>query len=132
MILSNAELIADCKRHLKMLRNNGSLTTLLERFEARFGFEDGDGFTAEDLKKIAEWDYKDLGGLLEFVETIWWCPEWGFVRNEMPGGEWIELHTGGWSGNEQIIHALQQNFMFWGMCWARSERGGHYYFRWQR
>jgi hypothetical protein len=42
-------------------------------------------------------------------------------------GRKLELHTGGWSGNEEIISVLQ-NSMFWVMYWQKSERGGHYYF----
>lgn len=99
----------------------------LKRYEALFGFEDGDGFTAEDLKKIAEWDYKDFSGLLDFVAEIWWCPEWGLIRNEMPGGEWLELHTGGWSGNEQIIHALQQNFMNYSRSFGALNEQGFFF-----
>jgi len=38
-----------------------------------------------------------------------------------------EYHTGGWSGNEDVINSLQQNF-FWFLFWERSIRGGHYYF----
>jgi len=41
----------------------------------------------------------------------------------------LELHTFGWSGNEEIIQSLQSNFMFWGMYWQKSLRGGHYYFK---
>lgn len=39
----------------------------------------------------------------------------------------LELHTGGWSGNEEIIGILQDTF-FWFFHWHKHERGGHYYF----
>jgi len=42
-------------------------------------------------------------------------------------GGW-ELHTGGWSGNEEIIRAMQDNRVWWGMFWESSRRGGHYEF----
>jgi len=40
----------------------------------------------------------------------------------------IEFHTGGWSGNEDIISAIQANVLIWSMCWQESRRGGHHVF----
>ena len=39
----------------------------------------------------------------------------------------LELHTLGWSGNEDIINSLEQS-NFW-TFWRKSETGGHYFFR---
>ena len=61
--------------------------------------------------------------LLERVGELWHYPE--LVKHD---GEHWELHTGGWSGNEDLVMALIGNPTFWGLCWQRSERGGHYYF----
>lgn len=36
--------------------------------------------------------------------------------------------TGGWSGNESIIGAMQKNRMVWNFLWEQSRRGGHYVF----
>lgn len=129
---SDEKLIHECRKRVNRLRGDTEvLSILIDRFETRFGFEDdaNDGFTADDLRLIANWSYDDIEGLLDFVEGIWWMPDWGFQKEEMPEGWSLELHTGGWSGNEQIIQALQRNFMFWAMCWLKSERGGHYYFK---
>ena len=65
----------------------------------------------------------DVPRLLEILQEIWWLPDWGIEQ----GDHKLELHTGGWSGNEEIINVLQES-MFWVMYWQKSERGGHYYF----
>lgn len=39
----------------------------------------------------------------------------------------LELTTGGWSGNEEIIDILC-NKMFWFLWWQESKRGGYYKF----
>lgn len=130
--LSDEKLVHECRKRVNRLRGDvGVLRDLIDRFEQRFGFEDdeNEGFTADDLKRIAEWPHDDFQGLVAFVEDIWWMPEWGFLKDDMPGGFSLELHTGGWSGNEQIVEALKRNRMFWAMCWVKSERGGHYWFK---
>lgn len=46
-------------------------------------------------------------------------------------GEVIDVwayHTGGWSGNENIIAVLKESWLF-GWLLERYDRGGHYYFR---
>lgn len=87
--------------------------------------------TQEELNKISHWnivDNKEMLDFLSYIEQLWWTPEWGF---EVKGKKVIslELHTGGWSGNEDIIGALQNNFIFWSMFWQKSVKGGHYYFK---
>jgi len=89
--------------------------------------------TEEELKTIREWDMVGIAALdmlrfLDYIKDLWWMPDWGF---HLKGKRVLrlELHTGGWSGNEDIIEALQSNFMFWAMYWQQSRRGGHYKFR---
>lgn len=65
----------------------------------------------------------DVPRLIELLQGIWYMPDWGIQKE----GRHLELHTAGWSGNEDIIKALQGS-MFWLFYWQKSERGGHYYF----
>ncbi len=82
-----------------------------------------------DLKQIREWSHEDFAGLMEFVRDLWNWPEFGFMSDDELHHDHFELHTGGWSGNEVIIGALQDNVMFWSLCWESSRRGGHYIFK---
>ena len=79
--------------------------------------------TEETLQAIREWPQDDRRGLAEFV-----CEAWTYDNYRTLGERSLELHTGGWSGNESLISALQDNHVFWFMCWLKSERGGHYWF----
>ncbi|RPI55550.1 MAG: hypothetical protein EHM49_01770 [Deltaproteobacteria bacterium] len=96
-----------------------------------------DGYPTDDeLERIEKWDCleESVMDLLDYIKSLWNWPDWGFVkRNGRTQGFRkkcikFELHTGGWSGNESIIYALQKNFMFWSFYWVTSHRGGHYYF----
>ena len=82
--------------------------------------------TKGQLQTIRKFDLtkKSVKALLDFIEPIWEYGDWGFKRTKHK----LELHTGGWSGNEDIIGSLQGNFLFWAMYWQKSTRGGHYYF----
>lgn len=85
---------------------------------------DADGYpTEETLKAIRKWDYHDFKGLMRYCHKAWKYPEY-FI--ELDGH--YQVHTVGWSGNESIIGALQDNMMFWAVCWLESRRGGHYLF----
>lgn len=87
---------------------------------------DEDGYpTDAALEIIEKWDIIEKGkeGLIKFIESIWNFGDWGFKRD----GDKLELHTGGWSGNESIIQSLKKNF-FWTFFWESSRRGGRYYF----
>ena len=91
--------------------------------------------TDEQLETIKNLDY-NLGfkSLIDYVETIWWKPDWGFKvykgRDRLMKRRVtkLQLHTGGWSGNESIIGALQHNLMFWSLCFYKEIVGGHFWF----
>jgi hypothetical protein len=64
------------------------------------------------------WMYEDFG----YFE---WCEE--HAKNPCVKTMFLHLHTGGWSGNESIITAMEKS-AFWLLFWCRTERGGHYTF----
>lgn len=80
--------------------------------------------TEEELKKIQEWPVEDFHGLMAFVKSLWAFDSWGWSQE----GDLYRISTGGWSGNEDIIGALQENTIFWLFYWQQSARGGHYIF----
>ena len=82
--------------------------------------------TNTDIKKIVNWPYDDFKGLISFIYTIWHYADCGYWTKR---GNKYYISTGGWSGNEEIIGAMQKNKQFfWTMCWYQSRRGGHYIF----
>jgi hypothetical protein len=96
----------------------------------------------EDLEFVRKFDCSkdDVCVIIEFIEEHWWSAEWGFKLHTTPsvlqefGFEdeedvLLELHTGGWSGNEDIVRALKENEWFYTFYWDSSSVGGHEYFR---
>jgi hypothetical protein len=97
---------------------------------------DDDGYPTEDALSIIEnWGWEDKRGLFKFMESIWHLRTWGWSEGE-EDHEWdkgsqvyrYNISTGGWSGNESIIGALQSNSLLWALAWVQSRRGGHYIF----
>lgn len=79
-----------------------------------------------ELKTIREWDWHDFVGLMGYIEDVLKYAGYGYFYR---GRKYYRLSTGGWSGNESIIAALQENVMFWNCYWESSKRGGHYVFQ---
>lgn len=79
----------------------------------------------QELARIQAWPHDDFRGLMEFVHSLWHNTEWGWTQGRYTS---YHLSTGGWSGNESLIGALQLNTMFWLTCWEKSSKGGHYEF----
>jgi len=86
---------------------------------------DDNGYPEEDeLAVIREWDAMDLRGLMKYVETLWTYRGEYFKQ---VGDVWY-ISTGGWSGNEDIVGAMQDNYIWWALNWLQTRRGGHYIF----
>lgn len=86
----------------------------------------------QELEQIREWIVSGLSAyhaLMTFVRERWAYADCGYFDQETIGDQGIyRLHTAGWSGNESLIGAMQDNFVFWAMYWLQSRRGGHYIF----
>ena len=91
---------------------------------------DKDGYPEEEeLETIKTWKGDDLRGLMEYVHDLWKYAEDGYWSEEVSDGHHeYHLSTAGWSGNEDIIAAMQSNHVWWMMFWKSSIRGGHYVF----
>lgn len=94
-----------------------------------------DGYpTEQTLSIIRDWPVENfymVRDLHSYCRDAWHWGEsmWGNRRGETRNGEkWIAASTGGWSGNELIIGALEENLIFWTLSWLESSRGGHYKF----
>lgn len=71
---------------------------------------DKDGYPTEaTLDAIKNWDYKDRRGVLGFIAQAW-CYQDSAI--ETRDGLFV-FATGGWSGNEELIYALQDNRVLW-------------------
>jgi hypothetical protein len=105
-------------------------------------FIDEDGYPTEEVLEIVEkWHWDDIPGWFKFINSIWHLSDWCWKEEDEPH-EWsanlkqykdriVHRHyvsTGGWSGNESIIGAMQRNDMMWHLNWVQSRRGGHYIF----
>ena len=93
---------------------------------------DIDGYpTEETLNTIKNCDLTkfDIKTFLDYVGSNWkYAEDGGFVLKGKKVMTLV-LHTCGWSGNEEVINALQQNKLFFALYWQKTERGGHYYFK---
>lgn len=80
--------------------------------------------STEELERIAKWPHGDYTALMNSIQPYF--ADYG--RMYHMNGEWT-LVTGGWSGCEEIISALQENHLFWSICWQSSVRGGLFTFK---
>lgn len=95
---------------------------------------DSQGYPTEEfLGFIKNYTY-DTMPILNFLDILydtWKYNNWGFIlRKKYKNKRKLELHTGGWSGNEEIIRVLLENVWLtsFKMRYVKWEVGGHYYF----
>ena len=80
----------------------------------------------EQLKGLREVDSFRLN-LSEIVDLIReaWNEDYGKIEFD---DRKLILACGGWSGNEDVVCALQDNIGFRRRYWVKTERGGRYIF----
>ena len=97
---------------------------------------DRDGYpTDEELAKVRDWPSDDPVGWLAYIKSIWWAPEWGWsekceIDYDQGNRPFVRysISTGGWSGNESILHAMRDTRTLWQQTWVQHRKGGHYVF----
>lgn len=97
---------------------------------------DEDGYpTKAAMDVIRLWHWTDAKGWFKFIESIWHLKSFGWGEGEAPHDYdkdkmvyLYEISTAGWSGNEAIIRAMEENCDMWELNWVQSRRGGHYIF----
>ena len=107
---------------------------LIERLP-RIDLLDDGGYPTDDYLEYIKKYTGEVLPINDFVEYVlqdgWWMPEWGFrLRRKYRGVRKLELHTGGWSGNEDIMEAILGNIHLTRreMQYVMWRTGGHYYF----
>jgi len=91
---------------------------------------DDDGYptdeTLDGIRNCSISSPSDCEELMKLVvEPIWTFKN--YIMKDDKTGYWF-VSTGGWSGNEDIIEALQENALFMTLYWIQSRTGGHYIF----
>lgn len=81
----------------------------------------------EQLNAIRKADMfeNDLPAMVELIEDAWNHTYGKMIFNDGV----LSLATGGWSGNEDVMGALNDNETFWRLYWWKSERGGRFWFK---
>lgn len=105
----------------------------------------GDYPTGEELVRVETWPLDNPLGWFAYIKSIghWWLqqpePSGWFGWHESDGQDYIgkavrvfNVSTGGWSGNEEIISAMEERTLLpmdlWTTTWHSTTRGGHYVF----
>lgn len=96
---------------------------------------DGEYPTEAGLDAIRSWpvpDHGDLRPVFEAMRAVWrWASYFRSTEGVDDYGTPIttyEISTGGWSGHEDMLGALEDNLMVWTLTWVQVRRGGHYIF----
>lgn len=92
---------------------------------------DSEGYPTEDFLNFLK-GYKGERPIGEVVQIILnnWYYDWYQLEDVEDGKRTLQLHTGGWSGNEDIISSILSNhWLTHGkMKYVQWNRGGHYRF----
>jgi hypothetical protein len=94
---------------------------------------DDEGYPDEDdLKRVRNWPLNDMDGVFPFLRERWKYADAGYWSEGFDPQDEDQpvyfISTAGWSGNESLIEALQENAngIFWAVRFVQHRRGGHY------
>lgn len=96
---------------------------------------DNEGYPTEEyLEFIKNYTYEVLPieQMVDLICNNWQHGSWGYhIGRKYKGFRKFELHTGGWSGNEEIINAITSNIWLteFNLKYYMWRTGGHYYFK---
>lgn len=92
-----------------------------------------DGYPSDEtLYKIENWDVSSTEKIIDlfnFIKPIWHFSCWQEFKDLNENLILYKLSTFGWSGNEDIIMSMNNNFKLWSLIWYSSKKGGHYKFK---
>ena len=97
-------------------------------------FLDINGYpTEEALAKISNWSNDSISDCFDFIKELWSYPDYWrekvfFDEGEEKWKKQIDMSTGGWSGNEDLLAALRNNILIWSSAWVLCARGGKFIF----
>lgn len=78
-----------------------------------------------ELERIEKWSFEDIPGMFAFVRNLWQYADSGYWTQD---GRIFKISTAGWSGNEDLIRAMEANQTVWSLTALSWRRGGHYEF----
>ena len=76
------------------------------------------------LRKIKRWDGKDVEIMIGWIMEAWNGTYGSLFLFEGSKKKKLTLITGGWSGNEDVMSAINKNMFFDMLFWQMSKRGG--------
>jgi len=95
---------------------------------------DEEGYPTEEyLQFIREYTNGTMPimNMINIICENWYYENWGYkLHRKYKGIRKFELHTGGWSGNEEIIREIINNIWLthFKLKYVSWQTGGHYYF----
>ena len=93
---------------------------------------DEDGYPTEETERLVREFEGDARELLASLREVWmhptyWDEEEGVDILDRPVHRY-HVSTAGWSGNESLIDALRNHWIFWMRFWVEERVGGHFIF----
>lgn len=144
LVEEGRDVLPDCASTLHwQLKDGGSLAfeevtfwtsllnpTMLSKLPPSPPLLSSEGYpTPHALTLVASWPRTDPQGWFELVGQLWrTIGGAGFESPNDGQTSSLNLSTLGWSGNEALIRAMQDNGSLWNECWVASQRGGHHVF----